>query len=215
MVNGCKTLTPVVVVDLDGTLVDVNTFREYILFVTKQLLKQGKLLAAAKVITAVALRKTRFISHSEMKKRILVATRKIMTNDNLDLLVRGLLGRLNVDVFNKLERYRADGYRVLLATAAPEIYARSLAEALRFDGCVATSDVAPENEAWNENVGEVKLASVRDYVSSVEGHISVVMTDHYDDLPLMHYNTGMNILVNPSEKTVSAISRHGIVFTIM
>lgn len=79
-----------------------------------------------------------------MKKRILVATRKIMTNDNLDLLVRGLLGRLNVDVFNKLERYRADGYRVLLATAAPEIYARPLAEALRFDGCVATSDVAPE-----------------------------------------------------------------------
>lgn len=215
MVNGCKTLTPVVVVDLDGTLVDVNTFTRYILFAAKRLMWRFKPIAVAKIVAAAVSRKMRRIPHSEMKRRILCLTQPYMTDDDIRELTKKLLHRINPSVLNELEGYRSRGYLILLATAAPQLYAGSIATAMHFDGCVATQDFFSDDESWHENVGEAKLASVCDYLSSCGGQVSVVMTDHHDDLPLLRYNTGKNLLVNPSPKTLTTLSCQGIAFDLI
>lgn len=43
---------------------------------------------------------------------------------------------------------RADGYRLVLATAAPEFYARTLADALDFDAVIATRHQRSEDGDW-------------------------------------------------------------------
>ncbi len=47
-----------------------------------------------------------------------------------------------------IARDRAEGYRLLLATAAPEFYAAAIGAALRFDGVVATRHRRGADGAW-------------------------------------------------------------------
>ena len=213
MVDGCKKIAQVVVVDLDGTLVTVNTFREYLLFSAKTLVRSLHLPAVAKIMSAMLARKLRWISHSAMKRRVLVATQSLISDDDVDSFVRLLLSKVNVRVLDMLERYRKDGCNILLATAAPQLYACDLAASLHFDGCVATPEVTgPE---WCENVGEAKLVSVRNYITGIGGELAAVITDHYDDIPLLRYNQGHNLLVNPSSKTIAALTAADIPFKIL
>lgn len=68
---GGRCLTPAVVIDLDGTLVATNTFRNYILFASKLSLRQGRIDIAIGCTAPVVCRKLRLITHSCMKRLIL------------------------------------------------------------------------------------------------------------------------------------------------
>lgn len=214
MVDGCKKVTRVIVVDLDGTLVNVNTFREYLLFTAKVLTGRLRFLPVIRIMISVAMRKLRLVSHSAMKRRVLAATQSLVSGDDIDSFVRQLLQKVNIDLLNMLEKYRKEGCKILLATAAPGLYAREFADSLHLDGCVATPEVA-DNASWRENVGTAKLDSVCDYISGIGGELAVVVTDHYDDLPLLRYNPGVNILVNPSPATVERLTFAQVPFDIL
>ena len=45
--------------------------------------------------------------------------------------------------------------------------------------------------------------------------ISVLMTDHYDDLPLLCENKDYNYLVNPSLKTLKSCRMAGVSFELL
>ena len=79
--------------------------------------------------------------------------------------------------------------RRVLATAAPSIYAVPLAEKLGIGECVATEP------GCGENMGELKLRNVQK-AGVVFSSDTVVITDHYDDLPLLRANAdGRNYIV--------------------
>lgn len=204
MVDGCKTMKRAVVVDLDGTLLRVNTFREYLLFAMKRLLCQMRLFETSRLIWAVTARKMRLMTHSEMKRRALSSSARYLDRRDVEALVDKLLMTINQDVARLVEQYRAEGCMLLLATAAPALYAGRIADLLDFDCCVATPDVISGKE-WHENVGEAKLAAVEECLREKNVSLAVVITDHYDDFPLVNRNDGLNILVNPSSKTLALL----------
>lgn len=203
-----------VVVDLDGTLVNINTFKVYIEYVCKVALGKGRLDICAQLIWNVLLRKSRWISHEVMKYHILCATDRFMTQKRLDILVDRLLLNVNPDVINLCYKYRKEGYFILLSTAAPESYASIISERLFLDGVCATA-IPKKREEWKENVRETKCESTINYLKDRDSSLYVLITDHYDDLPLLDINKERNILVKPNIKTIEHINNNGIPHDIL
>ncbi len=203
-----------VVVDLDGTLLSTNTFKDYVLFVAKESVTALRIDVTLGVMFFVALRLMRVVSHSTMKYYLLRMTARFMGADRLSRLAEMLLLKANPEVTALCEDYRKQGCYVLLATAAPESYAGIISSRMGLDGCCATPMPQPESE-WKENVREQKREAVLRHLESEDASIAVVVTDHHDDIPLMSSNPGKNILVNPSSKTISIVRRNGIQIEIL
>lgn len=92
---------------------------------------------------------------------------------------------------------RAAGTRLVLITAAPEIYAAALAEALGFDACIATRhqrDAADnllalidgENNYGAEKVGRFEAWLAAQGLAREDLHITAY-TDHPSDAPILNF----------------------------
>jgi phosphatidylglycerophosphatase C len=92
---------------------------------------------------------------------------------------------------------RAAGVRLVLVTAAPQIYAEAMAEALQFDACIATrhrrdrtgnllSRIEGENNYGAEKVRRVEAWLAEQGIARADCHITAY-TDHASDAPILDY----------------------------
>lgn len=197
-------------IDLDGTLLATNSFQDYLMFCGRQAVHALRLDIALSIVFWVTLRKVRFIRHCTMKRHLLNRTAAFMQRkERLDLFVERELIAINPHAQQLMEQYRNRGYLFILSTAAPGLYAHPIAEDLHIDLCCATalpSEVVIGQ--WHENVGEQKVDSLRRLLQTHKAELAVVITDHYDDLPLLNYNEGDNFVVAPSPKTEQMLKKN-------
>lgn len=180
-----------VVIDLDGTLVRCNSFSLYV----RQMMWHCPMM-----MVYAAMRKLRLISHARAKQLI-------MAVNVTDTMVDAFVDVLQTYVRAELLKHDADEV-VVLATAAPNMYAEILAQRFGIKYCVASNVGAPENK------GEEKCESVKALLKRENLELYRVITDHVDDYPLLRENVnGCNVLINPSEKTVSSLKRNNIKFS--
>ena len=197
-------------IDLDGTLLATNSFQDYLLFCGQAAVHSFRFDIALSIVCWVGLRKLRLIRHATMKHHLLNRTASFMQHkERLDLFVEHELISINRRSLKLVEQYRSRGYLLILTTAAPGLYAHALAENLHIDLCCATqlpSEVVIGE--WHENVGAQKVDSLRRLLLVHKAELAAVITDHYDDLPLLNYNEGDNFVVAPSPKTQQMLSQH-------
>ena len=191
-----------VVIDLDGSLMNTNTFQKYIVFVTKEAFRIFRFDIIIALFGWVALRKCRFITHERMKCHILKKTCFFMNSKRLGVFVDRLMDDINVCVQKVLEVKRRSGYYICLSTAAPESYAQIISDRLEFEGFCASSIPVNKDRDWHENVREVKKNNTLRFLKERDIEMSILITDHYDDLPLLYEKKECNYLVNPSLKTL-------------
>ncbi|WP_289158264.1 HAD family hydrolase [uncultured Muribaculum sp.] len=200
MVYRFEEMTPTVVIDLDGTLLDCNTFRRYIMAMSKTMAVRCHIYDLMVVVVFVVLRGVRVISHARMKRQVLKTTGKYATEEWLRDFSTRLFDYRNNRVLDVIRYYKEKSYGVIIATAAPANYATWIADRVHVGVCLATPmDV---DDDWEEFSGERKLEAVMQYLNKAGGELTTVVTDHYDDLPLLKYNLGRNIIISPSKKTL-------------
>lgn len=204
-----------IVIDLDGTLMNTNTFHEYIVFVSRNALMGLRIDILMVLIFQVLLRKCRIITHERMKYYVLRKTCKYMKGDRLNAFENILLDKVNSQVLSILANNKNRGYYTCLSTAAPENYASIISNHFGFDGYCATSVPYGKNINWHENVREWKRTNTLDFLGRRNVELSILVTDHYDDLPLLRESKECNYLVNPSEKTVNILENNHIDFNIL
>lgn len=205
-----------VVVDLDGTLLAINTFKSYIGFVGKSACRQGRADIAVILAFWVGLRKCRWITHEKMKYHILKCSERFMNKNKLDSFVDYIMSFLNKKVYENTLAYRRQDYWLCLSTAAPVSYASLIAQQLSLDSVCATPMPSQTGlKTWKENVKEVKCKNTLQHLSLHDLHLNILMTDHYDDIPLLRITKEKNILVNPSSKTLDIANQHHITYTII
>jgi hypothetical protein len=191
MVDGCK---KIVVVDLDGTLVDGNTLAIYLSVGFRYLAKQGRVDKALAVAALVVARKLRLISHHTMKYSAISLIGR--DGEMLKQVAKTATSKFNAEVLRMIAKYRSDGCEAWLATAAPAFYARLL-----WDGVlIASPDGGPDC------AGTIKRDAVYAWARKNNAEICTFLTDHSDDLPLAKAvadDGGRVVLVNPSPLTLS------------
>ncbi len=94
----------------------------------------------------------------------------------------------NPDVVSHFHHYASQSYVTVLATAAPSLYSELIASHYHFDHCLATPPAAIPYAEWRENKHQEKLLNVQKTLTSANAEISVVITDHSDDQPLLDAN---------------------------
>ena len=206
-----------IVVDLDGTLLCVNTFKEYIIFSLKEAVQSLRIDIVVVLCLWVLLRKCRIVRHEKMKYHILSITYRFMDTSRLQTFVKDwLLPNLNKQVYELCQQYKKDGYYVCLSTAAPENYVKYFVTHLCFvDSYLATSMPNDSHIKWKENVRELKYRNTIEWLKSQSISLHTMITDHYDDLPLLMYPKEENILVNPSFKTLKIIMHSHLKFRVL
>lgn len=202
------------VVDLDETLLSINTFPYFVKFVCKLFLKKLKIHTLISLAILLAARKTNIITHSALKKKIIYTSLKHFPShvfkhfaDKVDLFT-------NKEVLKIINFYKQRGYYICLATAAPDLYAEHIFSIHKFDFLVCTK-TSQTKENWVENIRNIKLINVEDLCNKHNLSLSIVLTDHSDDYFLMAKTSEKNFLVNPSHKTIKLLADSNITFEIV
>lgn len=84
-----------IVIDLDCTLLTINTFKSYILYVNKLSYRKGRIDISFFLTMWVLLRKCRIISHEYMKYQILKCTEHFMKEKSLKDFTNLIIKHLN------------------------------------------------------------------------------------------------------------------------
>lgn len=188
------------IVDLDGTLVDCNSFTEFVKFLFKRCPA-----ARFPLIKIVVCRKLRIISHHAAKDRIIPLAADLLSTTDIKEFVEFLCSRINT----KVKEIITGAEGVCLATAAPEIYVSSFASEVSITRFNAT------RQGGEENKGKHKLDNLLNS-GIIFDENTIVITDHRDDLPLLKANCrGVNYIVNPSRRSLEALRQEGIRFEII
>lgn len=200
-----------VIIDLDGTLFDCNTFHKWMKFSFIEQLKHFDFIYPSKIGYYALLRLSKRIDHTKMKFLILKESEKITNKAYIHKFVDSISLYINKTVqtvlFDKNKTF-------ILATAAPKLYSESIALKYGFDYVISTKDTS--RKPWSENIREEKKKNVFLLLeeNKLDTKIYELYTDHHDDLPLMKCSE-YTYLVNANEKTKTIAKENNIEFIII
>lgn len=205
-----------VIVDFDLTLVKVNSFEMFYKEQVLYSLREMRLIRFLFFLVNIVLRKVKIISHSELKKRVLGY---LYTEDNSQFMssfIKKLDSCIALDVLALCEDFKSKGFSVYLCTAAPSIYILPFLKSIpfKFDDVVCTPNYT-RGANWTENLNVHKKESVESLLLQKNEYLSVLITDHRDDLPLLKLQKNRNILVRPSKKTLNALEKENVKFELI
>jgi len=195
--------TKVVVVDMDGCLCSLNSFRYWLVFSFLYMLVTLKWLTLSKLSLAILLRVVGRSDRVQMKRNVLAVTEKLPEHF-INLFCHFLLYFTNDDVLQEMRQYENSHVDIILSTAAPDLYVRKYSNFFNFSHVFATASVFEGD--WKENIGSQKLESLlRHYGDNI--CMLCVITDHHDDLPLL-LRSEKRILVKPTRNTLEAVGHY-------
>ncbi|MBA1419385.1 MAG: haloacid dehalogenase-like hydrolase [Epsilonproteobacteria bacterium] len=199
------------IIDLDGTFVSVNTFHKWMKFLFLEELKRFHFISIVKILYTIFLRLIKKITHKQMKFTVLKISEKNINKKQIARFVDTLDTYVNQTILKNL--HHTDN-RTLLATAAPLLYAEAIKDKYQFDDVIATPYTTVR--VWKENIKEEKKNAYLKFLQTHALHPSKVIlyTDHHDDFPLMAIND-FTYLVQPSERTIMAARESNIPFEVM
>jgi phosphatidylglycerophosphatase C len=143
----------IAIYDLDRTILRKPTFTLFLLWAAWRV-APWRLLALPALLLLFVGAGLRLYGRDSFKPAAirLMLGRRISASRAADLAQRFAAWRVPADVppggAAAVARDRAEGYRLLLATAAPEFYAVAIGAALGFDDVIATRHVRDANGAW-------------------------------------------------------------------
>jgi len=179
--------------DLDGTLIDVNSFpmwvAEILIGRLPHLGLAARMSVSVRCAAALAVRKLLRQSHVDFKRKLQRLWTDVTAADAAlrapDALVERLLAHVRPSLKVLLDDVGQGRVDALLTTAAAAEYAVSLARQLGFRHAITTPPGGRKDAP--DNVGETKRDRTLAYLAA-QGWAArprVFFTDHRDDLPLM------------------------------
>lgn len=200
------------VVDLDGTLSKVNTFRYWTIFaflLPNKINKSNFISSVFIFINLYLLRLINLLSHWQMKRLFIIYWGIMQTkNDSINHSVEFNQNfakfiakrKVNQKVLNTIKELISEDKNldVLLATAAPQFYAQHIANIFNMN-CIASNILENDLQIdpfvqWKENVRENKFDNVKKQLLDED---FIIFTDHKDDFLLIK-NAKKVYLVNPN-----------------
>jgi phosphatidylglycerophosphatase C len=181
--------------DLDGTLVKGDTFLPFLVTFARRRRRVWPLLA---MLPLLALYGLGLLSARRAKERLLSVFLRGEDEDiikrHAERFARGWVSRrLRDDVVSRLREHQAQGHRVILLSASPDIYVGAVARVLRIAEMVATRVLVASGRCQGRIVGDnikgdAKLAALKAYLQEeVAPPDSFAYGDSDSDLPTLRW----------------------------
>lgn len=188
--------------DFDGTLIRGDSIVSFLCFALSHRVMKRREFASACLYGALAA--MRLVSTVRAKEKALAFLYR-MPSERADALcgqfaIQILLPALYPRGLDTLRRHAAAGDIVLLVTASPERYMRSLTAALPVSGLIATAS-GPDGTILKNCRGENKVTRILQWLDSQDIQPDLAASHAYGnstgDLPMLHM-AGHPFLVNPT-----------------
>lgn len=213
-------MTQAAVFDLDGTIVEGDTYVGYLLGYLRRHPERWP--HAAGLSAALALyysgrRDNTWLKITFLRAILGAAERSALAGWTDEFVEKIVSRRVRRAALDRIEHHRDRGDRLVLATASLDFYVEPLAQRLGFD------DIVCSRAAWDETgrltgqllhgncygvnkVAQVKALLERNGVMTLEA----VYSDHHSDLPL--FELAINrIAVNPTRKLQQQAEQAGLI----
>ncbi|HTI82403.1 MAG TPA: HAD family hydrolase [Acetobacteraceae bacterium] len=180
---------PVLVFGLDGTILRCNSFPLWVHFLMNGeiggLSLGQRVMLSVRTAHLVALRKTRWLTHDELQRRLQMASEHVGTAATDRFVADLLLLRSRPNLRSMLGILVSRGADAILATAAAADYAEPLGQQLGFRHVLATRRNRNARECANS--GTAKRDRVSAFLEDAGWHDRplILFTSQLDDLPLM------------------------------
>lgn len=208
----------VAVFDLDGTITRGDTYVAFLFHVLQR--RPQRITRLANLTVAVGRFKLGRLSRDDLKSGFLAAivggSRRNEVTQYVDSFVRGRLRRMiKPAALARIEWHRAQGHRLILASASVDLYVTPLGMLLRFDSTICTRTVWQNDHLTGAldgaNLrGEAKLAALRTILGNGDARPKIfAYSDHHSDLPLLQF-ADHAIAVDPNDKLRANARANGI-----
>ena len=199
-----KTVKALALFDFDGTMLRGDSIVAYVGFARKKRILS--LFGYVRTWLPAFLYLLKKITAEESKTRAL-SFRMEMNEQEREALDRSfvrenLLPRLYPQAKDRLEKHRKEGKKLVLVTASTENYMRFVADALGFDGLLA-SPMDEAGRVYDNCRGEEKTKRIHDWLKEnriqADFASSWAYGDSKSDLPMLRL-AGHPVQVNPKKK---------------
>ena len=180
-----KRYKSITLVDLDGTLVKVNTWPFFARKVLNQAFGKGKVPMAFCLGFMLLLRKLKFISHKRIKKFFLLRSHDLLNKHDREKFAFEMSCHFNPDVLRLLEEASHKDSLIVMATAAAGEYAPLISAHAGINKTLC-SPRACKGTDYIECRGDKKADEAQKLAELSGLPVSLVITDHNDDLPLFN-----------------------------
>lgn len=200
----------IVVFDLDRTITRYGTFSPFLIWTCRE--RPLSTFNSIPIMFRMLLYRVGLVKRKALKEYMLRTLLAGVDREQMTASAESFAARLTAKclrhrAIERIERHRAQGDFLVLATASMDFYAKPIGEALGFDLVVGTESKWDENDclvpliAGENCYGPDKLRilkrSLNGHFSGLEPGVSIAYSDHISDLPLLEWVEN-GIAVNPS-----------------
>lgn len=202
------------VFDFDGTLVSVNSFHLFVIYLVCVKVLYLDIGSSGRLAYLILKRLRGRISHIELKSKVncLGLTLSESAIKVFVKLVR--LFRRSAVAEALLRSFRSADSFAVIASAAPFAYMRHIQSEFAADLIVSFGNPENDTSEFEDNVGKNKVRNIFCLLNVPVSRLGSVYTDHVDDLPLVLIAERV-FIVNPSDQFVEILLRHSVGFTLV
>lgn len=200
----------IAIYDMDRTVTRIGTFTPFLVFVARR--RPLRMLLMPLYLLSLIGYPLKLLGRKRLKEIGfgLILGRRVGA-DRLEALARDYAGHVErrnlfAEAKQRIAADRAEGCRLVMATASPDFYVNEIAARLGFDAVIATrqarlGDGAYSNRIDGENCyGMEKLARIREWLGSqAEPREIRFYSDHPSDAPVLEW-ADRPIATNPNAK---------------
>lgn len=181
-------MSKIIFTDLDGTLTLRDTYLKF-------LLKNLTLYIFLKNAPTLLLMSVKYllkkIDDNEVKK---ITFKMLFCGYDLELDIKNFIKSIpwNHKVLESIEKKKADGYKVVIVTASPDIYVKHVCEYLNYDDFISTKTVKNDKYLTGAFDGEIcnfeqKTKRIKEFISGKELEHSISYGNSSGDFEMLHF----------------------------
>lgn len=188
----------IIVVDFDKTLVRVNSFPRWVMFLLRSSVRDNRFYFFIYIFLLLGARKVGIISHLYFKKKLMALGYPKYWDINFSKTLGEYLDQDLVVFINGI----SDGKKVIISSAAPVNYLNYF-DLDVLNNCHAIQGSKIVEGVLLENIGIRKYEQLSSLFDCFE--VLYCFTDHYLDFPLLN-KSRIKYLVNPDVNTVRKVN---------
>lgn len=200
--------------DFDGTLVSINSFHLFLIFLGVHSIVHFRFIVLSKLLMAIFARLSKKTSHLDFKRQI-HSIGLLLTEDQIRIFFKWLSPFRRDCVFDALKRSNEDPEScTVIASAAPYAYMKYAKFYFAADFVISFGDPRNLNPLLFDNTGERKLINIAARLTTNPLRLNRVYTNHIDDLPLTLVAEEV-VLVRPKSEFPEALAARSVKFRVI